>query len=121
MSDRADLGCREHARPHHWPAVCRDAGLAWALLEVVCNLALKGWFMRLLEANPALAGKDKKKRSTATQAMPRVVCFIHNIVQARRWCASRVPARSLACGPCCGAGGSAWGPMRRLAPPARHR
>ncbi|KAF8067209.1 glpF [Scenedesmus sp. PABB004] len=56
-------------------------GLAWASLELVSNLLVRPLFLQLLEGNPRMAGQEKKKASTATQMMPRVVCFIHNIIQ----------------------------------------
>lgn len=55
--------------------------IAWTSLELVGYVLIRPYFKRLLEANPKLAGNDKKKGSTATQMLPRVVCFIHNVVQ----------------------------------------
>eukprot|EP00882_Tetradesmus_deserticola_P017293 GHRQ01018523.1.p3 GENE.GHRQ01018523.1~~GHRQ01018523.1.p3 ORF type:complete len:130 (-),score=15.22 GHRQ01018523.1:291-680(-) len=39
--------------------------------------------MQLLENNPKLAGQTKQKEATAMQMMPRVVCFVHNVIQVQ--------------------------------------
>lgn len=56
-------------------------GLAWAGLELLCHLVCTPYFMHLLEGNPKLAGQQAKKASAATQMCPRLVCFVHNILQ----------------------------------------
>eukprot|EP00882_Tetradesmus_deserticola_P004986 GHRQ01005255.1.p1 GENE.GHRQ01005255.1~~GHRQ01005255.1.p1 ORF type:complete len:280 (+),score=77.26 GHRQ01005255.1:161-1000(+) len=56
-------------------------GLAWASLELISYLLIKQYFMQLLENNPKLAGQTKQKEATAMQMMPRVVCFVHNVIQ----------------------------------------
>jgi hypothetical protein len=59
------------------------AGLAWAALELLSFLLLRPYFLRLLDGNPKLAGDNKGKAATATQMGPRVVCFVHNVLQVR--------------------------------------
>lgn len=44
-------------------------------------LLAKGWFIHLLEGNPKLAGKKDKQLKTAAQMCPRLVCFVHNMLQ----------------------------------------
>ncbi|WIA12745.1 hypothetical protein OEZ86_006072 [Tetradesmus obliquus] len=56
-------------------------GLAWASLELISYVVIRPFFLQLLENNPKLAGQKKKQEATATQMMPRVVCFVHNIIQ----------------------------------------
>ncbi|GBF91170.1 flagellar associated protein [Raphidocelis subcapitata] len=56
-------------------------GLAWAALELFSYLVLRPYFLRLLDGNPKLAGDTKGKAATATQMGPRVVCFVHNVLQ----------------------------------------
>lgn len=46
-------------------------------------MVIRPFFLQLLENNPKLAGQKKKQEATATQMMPRVVCFVHNIIQVR--------------------------------------
>lgn len=57
------------------------AGLAWASVELISYLLIRPYFIRLMERNPRLAGQTKKQDRTATLALPRVVCFVHNIIQ----------------------------------------
>lgn len=39
--------------------------------------------MNLLDGNPQISGNKRKKARTATQMLPRVVCFVHNVMQVR--------------------------------------
>lgn len=55
--------------------------LAWSSLELVSYVLIRPLFLRLLERNPAIAGDPKRKAETATQMLPRVVCFVHNLLQ----------------------------------------
>eukprot|EP00879_Flechtneria_rotunda_P022882 GHRR01024185.1.p1 GENE.GHRR01024185.1~~GHRR01024185.1.p1 ORF type:complete len:172 (+),score=9.83 GHRR01024185.1:340-855(+) len=56
-------------------------GLAWASLELLSYILIRPLFLRLLDANAKLAADNKQKRVTATQMLPRVVCFVHNAIQ----------------------------------------
>jgi hypothetical protein len=63
-------------------AALTRAGLLWTLLELVSYFFLaKGWFIHLLEGNPKLAGQREKQEKTAVQMCPRLVCFVHNMLQ----------------------------------------
>jgi hypothetical protein len=64
--------------------------LAWGGLELLTHLLLTPWFMFLLEGNPKLAGQQQKKAATAVQMCPRLVCFVHNILQVCTVVAARV-------------------------------
>ncbi|KAI8469864.1 MAG: TLC domain-containing protein [Monoraphidium minutum] len=55
--------------------------VAWASLELISYILIRPYFMLLLDNNPKLAGDAKAKGQTATQMLPRVVCFVHNVVQ----------------------------------------
>jgi hypothetical protein len=57
------------------------AGAAWTMLELTSYVIVRPFFLRLLDANPR-AGNIKKKAQTATQMLPRLVCFVHNSLQA---------------------------------------
>lgn len=57
------------------------AGAAWTMLELTSYVIVRPFFLRLLDANPR-AGDIKKKAQTATQMLPRLVCFVHNSLQA---------------------------------------
>jgi hypothetical protein len=59
------------------------AGLAWGSLELISYIIIRPFFLQLLENNPKFAGQTKKKEATATQMMPRVVCFVHNVIQVQ--------------------------------------
>jgi hypothetical protein len=84
------------------------AGVGWTLLEFLSYLFISPFFMHLLEGNPKLAGQQDKKRRTATQMCPRLVCFVHNIIQVRvgpqhipfTWDADRWCPKQLCCA-CC--------------------
>jgi hypothetical protein len=68
--------------PHQHPGTQKNQkGLAWTGLELLSYVLLRPTFIRLLDGNPKLAGNDAKKKKTATQMLPRVVCFVHNVVQ----------------------------------------
>ena len=64
-----------------WCFCCATAGLAWASLEVLSYILIRPFFLKLLDGNPKLKGKHKEQARTAIQLLPRVVCFIHNIIQ----------------------------------------
>lgn len=57
------------------------AGLAWASLELIAYIIIRPLFIQLLDNNPKLKGNVKKQARTAVQMLPRVVCFIHNLIQ----------------------------------------
>jgi hypothetical protein len=59
------------------------AGAAWASLELISYVLIRPYFLLLLENNPKLAGDKRRKGETATQMLPRVVCFLHNVLQVR--------------------------------------
>lgn len=50
-------------------------------MELLAYMVVRPYFVHLLEGNPKLAGQRDKQERTATQMCPRVVCFIHNLVQ----------------------------------------
>jgi hypothetical protein len=49
-------------------------------MEVAFRFLLRPLFMRLLASNPK-AGDPRKRKRTATQMLPRAVCFVHNVLQ----------------------------------------
>jgi len=49
-------------------------------MEVAFRFALRPLFLRLLASNPS-AGTPAKRKRTATQMLPRAVCFVHNVLQ----------------------------------------
>lgn len=59
------------------------AGLAWTSVELIAYVMIRPYFMQLLNANPKLAGQQKKKERTASLMQTRVVSFLHNVVQVR--------------------------------------
>jgi hypothetical protein len=71
----ATHGIRADAHPR--------TALAWSSLELVSYVLLRPFFLQLLGRNPKIADNPAKKAETATQMLPRVVCFIHNLVQVR--------------------------------------
>ena len=58
-----------------------SAGCAWLALHFLSYLLLSPLFNKLLEGNQAYSGNKKKKERAIAQMMPRVVCFIHNVIQ----------------------------------------
>ncbi len=68
-------------------------GAAWASLELFTYLVLRPYFLRLLDNNPKMKGNAKARGETATQMLPRVVCFVHNLMQVRIATRSRPAAR----------------------------
>jgi hypothetical protein len=71
------------------------AGAAWTSLEFLSYVLARGWFIHLLEGNPKLAGQREKQERTAIQMCPRLVCFVHNLLQVGML--SEGFARGLAC------------------------
>jgi len=59
------------------------AGILWWCTELLANVVLRPWLLQQLKKNPKLAN-DAKRAATATQMLPRVVCFVHNVIQV--WC-----------------------------------
>jgi hypothetical protein len=49
-------------------------------MEVAFRFLLRPLFMSLLASNPR-AGDPRKRKRTATQMLPRAVCFVHNVLQ----------------------------------------
>jgi hypothetical protein len=69
--------------------------LAWASLELVGYVLIRPYFLLLLDNNPKLAADKKKRGETATQMLPRVVCFLHNVMQVGGWVVARGGAAPL--------------------------
>jgi hypothetical protein len=82
-------------RPRRTRPSPRAAALAWSSLELVSYVLIRPLFLRLLERNPAIAGDPKRKAETATQMLPRVVCFVHNLLQVRGRLWGEAPAGAL--------------------------
>lgn len=49
-------------------------------MEIAFRFLLRPLFLRLLASNPR-SGDPKARKATATQMLPRAVCFVHNVLQ----------------------------------------
>jgi len=64
------------------------AGFAWFCLHLLCNLFVRPMFLGMLSNNPKMVANPAKREKVSHMLSPRMVCFVHNIIQVGRMCTS---------------------------------